>query len=193
MREGKKLMTLNVGVVGVGKIGQEHIRRLTETLAGARVVAVSDADAARAAEVAARVHGAKAYPTGEELIAAKDVDAVIVASWGDTHAALCDRGDPGGQNRSLREADGDDRSGLFGDPRCGSRLRTTARSDRVHAPFRRAISGNEGHGPERRDRSAADVSQRASQRLLSRPFQGDDRRSPIGGGARHRHREVRAG
>jgi predicted dehydrogenase len=37
-------MTLNVGVVGVGKIGQEHIRRLTETLAGARIVAVSDAE-----------------------------------------------------------------------------------------------------------------------------------------------------
>ena len=50
-------MTLNVGVVGVGKIGQEHIRRLTETLAGARVVAVSDADAARAKEVAAQASG----------------------------------------------------------------------------------------------------------------------------------------
>jgi myo-inositol 2-dehydrogenase / D-chiro-inositol 1-dehydrogenase len=59
-------MTLNVGVVGVGKIGQEHIRRLTETLAGARVVAVSDADAARAGEVAARISEAKAYPIGEE-------------------------------------------------------------------------------------------------------------------------------
>lgn len=80
-------MTVNVGVVGTGKIGQEHIRRLTETLAGARVVAVSDADAARAAEVAAKVPGSKAYPTGEELIAAKEVDAVIVTSWGDTHAA----------------------------------------------------------------------------------------------------------
>ena len=80
-------MALNVGVVGVEKIGQEHIRRLTETLAGVRVVAVSDADAARADEVAARVPGAKAFPTGEELIAAKEVDAVIVTSWGDTHAA----------------------------------------------------------------------------------------------------------
>jgi myo-inositol 2-dehydrogenase / D-chiro-inositol 1-dehydrogenase len=80
-------MTLNVGVVGVGKIGQEHIRRLTETLAGARVVAVSDADSAVAKEVAARLPGATVYATGEELIAAKDVDAVIVTSWGDTHAA----------------------------------------------------------------------------------------------------------
>ena len=80
-------MTVNVGFVGVGKIGQEHIRRLTETLAGARVVAVSDADVARTDDVAARISEAKAYPTGEELIAAKEVDAVIVTSWGDTHAA----------------------------------------------------------------------------------------------------------
>jgi myo-inositol 2-dehydrogenase/D-chiro-inositol 1-dehydrogenase len=81
------LMTVNVGVIGVGKIGQEHIRRLTKTLAGARVVAVSDADVARAREVAAQLPGASVYEAGEELIAAKDVDAVVVTSWGPTHAA----------------------------------------------------------------------------------------------------------
>jgi myo-inositol 2-dehydrogenase/D-chiro-inositol 1-dehydrogenase len=68
-------------------IGQEHIRRLTTALADVSIVAVSDSDKARASEVAARLPGAKAYATGEALIAAKEVDAVVVTSWGLTHAA----------------------------------------------------------------------------------------------------------
>ena len=80
-------MSLKVGVVGVGMIGQDHIRRLTTVLAGAEVVAVSDADAARASEVAARLPAAKVHATGEELIGAKEVEAVVVTSWGSTHAA----------------------------------------------------------------------------------------------------------
>ncbi len=79
-------MTVNVGVIGVGMIGQDHIRRLTSVLAGANIVAVSDVDAAQARSVAARSPGAKAYAAGEELIADRQVDAVVVTSWGPTHA-----------------------------------------------------------------------------------------------------------
>jgi myo-inositol 2-dehydrogenase/D-chiro-inositol 1-dehydrogenase len=56
-------------------------------LPGANVVAVSDVDSARARDVASRLDGAKAHTEGEELIAAKNVEAVIVTSWGPTHAA----------------------------------------------------------------------------------------------------------
>jgi myo-inositol 2-dehydrogenase/D-chiro-inositol 1-dehydrogenase len=66
-------------------IGQDHIRRLTEAVTGARVSAVTDIDQARATEVAALV-GASARPTGADLIASPDVDAVLVTSWGPTHA-----------------------------------------------------------------------------------------------------------
>ncbi|WP_129663994.1 Gfo/Idh/MocA family oxidoreductase [Phytoactinopolyspora endophytica] len=78
-------MAVRVGVIGVGVIGQDHVRRLTHVLSGSRVVAVTDADAARAHEVARRVPGATVRATGRDLIAADDVDAVLVASWGATH------------------------------------------------------------------------------------------------------------
>ncbi|MGR7027423.1 Gfo/Idh/MocA family oxidoreductase [Geodermatophilus sp. URMC 62] len=78
-------MGLDVGVVGVGMIGQEHVRRLDGGPGGSRVVAVADADADRAAAVAARLPAAKALPSGEELIASDAVDAVVVTSWGPTH------------------------------------------------------------------------------------------------------------
>jgi myo-inositol 2-dehydrogenase / D-chiro-inositol 1-dehydrogenase len=41
-------VALNVGVVGTGMIGQEHVRRLTRILSGVRVAAVTDVDLDRA-------------------------------------------------------------------------------------------------------------------------------------------------
>jgi myo-inositol 2-dehydrogenase/D-chiro-inositol 1-dehydrogenase len=79
-------MTVRVGVIGVGMIGEDHVRRLSEVVSGARVVAVTDVDADRAAAVAERVGGARVHATGQELIADGEVDGVLVTSWGPTHA-----------------------------------------------------------------------------------------------------------
>src|SRR4051812_10484907 len=73
-----------MGVIGVGMIGQEHIRRLDDGPGGSRVVAVADADAERAATVAGQLPAAKALQSGEELIASDAVEAVGVTSWGAT-------------------------------------------------------------------------------------------------------------
>jgi len=78
-------VTVRVGIVGVGNIGQDHIRRLARTLRGARVVALSDADSARADAVAQRVPGARVHATGEDLIRQDDVDAILVATSAPNH------------------------------------------------------------------------------------------------------------
>lgn len=77
-------MTVNIGVIGTGAIGVEHINRLVDKCPGAEVVAVSDIDGERAASVAQRI-GAVSLGSGQEVIAASKVDAVLVASWGPTH------------------------------------------------------------------------------------------------------------
>src|SRR3954454_17345466 len=79
-------MTVNVGVIGVGMIGQDHIRRVTHVLSGARVSAVTDVDLDRAKSVAQGLPGeVRVHETGQALIDADEVDAVVVCSWGPTH------------------------------------------------------------------------------------------------------------
>jgi myo-inositol 2-dehydrogenase / D-chiro-inositol 1-dehydrogenase len=78
-------VTLNVGVIGTGMIGQDHIRRLTHVLSGARVAAITDVDLDRARTVADDLPGSVVHETGQALIEDPGVDAVVVTSWGPTH------------------------------------------------------------------------------------------------------------
>ena len=80
-------MTVRIGVIGTGMIGEDHIRRLTDVVSGAEVSAVTDVDADRAKSVADRFGGtATVHSTGHDLIADENVDAIVIASWGPTHA-----------------------------------------------------------------------------------------------------------
>ena len=54
-------------------------------LAGAAVVAVTDVNLDEAKKVADGLPGATVYSTGQELITADAVDAIVVCSWGPTH------------------------------------------------------------------------------------------------------------
>ena len=137
-------MTLRVGVIGTGMIGQDHIRRLTQVVSGAEVVAVSDANEVVAKEVAARLPDATVHASGEDLVADERVDAVIVCSWGPTHEAYVAGLDRGRQAGLLREAAGHDHGRLPEHHRRRGGPRQPAGPGGLHAPVRRVLPGAQG-------------------------------------------------
>ena len=78
-------MTIRIGVIGAGIMGAEHARLIREETRGATLVAVCDADTARARAAAVDGH---VFTDPLELIGSDKVDAVIIASPDSTHADL---------------------------------------------------------------------------------------------------------
>jgi myo-inositol 2-dehydrogenase / D-chiro-inositol 1-dehydrogenase len=77
-------MTLDIGVVGTGMMGQDHVQRLATSVPHARVAAVSDVNLEQAKRVGEGV-GARVYSDGHDLIGDDQVQAVLIASPGFTH------------------------------------------------------------------------------------------------------------
>ena len=80
--------TLNVGVIGCGRIGRIHAENLATRIPGARVAALADVAGAAAKEVAAQLQVAKATADHRELRVDPAVDAVAICSSTDTHARI---------------------------------------------------------------------------------------------------------
>ncbi|MFF4853084.1 Gfo/Idh/MocA family protein [Streptomyces sp. NPDC001194] len=79
------MSTLGIAVIGTGKMGADHVRRIGRTVGGARVVAVADPDGDRVKAVAAGLEGAGAYTDPAAAIADPGVQAVLIASPGPAH------------------------------------------------------------------------------------------------------------
>jgi myo-inositol 2-dehydrogenase / D-chiro-inositol 1-dehydrogenase len=76
------------GVIGAGRIGKVHVATLAQLQAKSNRVSVThvaDADAKAASDLAKTVGATVSSP--DAIIAAKDVDAVLICSPTDTHAA----------------------------------------------------------------------------------------------------------
>jgi myo-inositol 2-dehydrogenase/D-chiro-inositol 1-dehydrogenase len=80
--------TVNIGIIGAGRIGRIHARNLCHLIPGAKVVAVSDAIAEAAQSCAAEfgIDQVTTDPAG--ILASQAVEAVVICSPTDTHAGL---------------------------------------------------------------------------------------------------------
>ena len=78
---------LNVAVAGVGGMGKRHAENLCCLVPQARLVAIADADAQHASKVATELEIDRFYTRFEDLLAHKDLDAVVIASPGKFHAS----------------------------------------------------------------------------------------------------------
>ncbi|MBI2717424.1 MAG: Gfo/Idh/MocA family oxidoreductase [Rhizobiales bacterium] len=81
-------MTIAVGIIGVGVMGADHARTLVNHVPGARLRAVTDADGARARQVAAETGAETVAPDPMAVINDRSVDAVLIASPDQTHRDL---------------------------------------------------------------------------------------------------------
>ncbi|QCR38831.1 Gfo/Idh/MocA family protein [Nissabacter sp. SGAir0207] len=79
-------MTVKIGLIGLGMIGRDHLKRLHTVISGAQVTAVCDINRAAADAVAAE-YGASAFYDAEEMIHSERVDAVFICSIGPVHQA----------------------------------------------------------------------------------------------------------
>lgn len=88
METKTNLQTLSVGVIGTGGMGTRHALNLHRAVGNARVAAVYDLDQDRARQVAGMCGKALVADTPERIINDSHVDAVMIVSPDDTHAAL---------------------------------------------------------------------------------------------------------
>lgn len=77
---------LGVGVLGVGEMGKRHAENLRSLVPEARLVAVADASAERARQVATELEIEHSYSSLEAMLERKDLDAVLIATPDTFHA-----------------------------------------------------------------------------------------------------------
>ena len=79
---------VNIGVIGVGRIGRLHTRNLKYQVPGTKVSAVADIFEKSAREVASQLEIPIAEKDYRVLLENKDIDAVVICSSTDTHAQI---------------------------------------------------------------------------------------------------------
>src|SRR5580693_7932693 len=81
-----RMRKLGVGVLGVGEMGKRHAENVRRLVPEARLVAVADAAAERARQVATELEIEHSYGSLDEMMECKNLDAVLIATPDRFHA-----------------------------------------------------------------------------------------------------------
>ncbi|MDW8326382.1 MAG: inositol 2-dehydrogenase [Anaerolineales bacterium] len=81
-------MTIRLGLIGAGRMGQVFAEHVAYHVPGAILAAVADVNAARASEVARRYGAQASYAHYADLLARDDIDAVLVITPSNTHVEV---------------------------------------------------------------------------------------------------------
>ena len=76
---------LNIGLIGLGRLGRVYARDLSMRVAGARLAAVADTNAEVAEEVAREFDVPRWFADPEEIVNSPGLDAVVIVSPTQTH------------------------------------------------------------------------------------------------------------
>ena len=76
---------LNVGLIGVGRLGRVYAQNLAQRVPGAALVAIADQKPGLAASAAAEFGVPKWYERHQDLLADGDIDAVVIVTSSSTH------------------------------------------------------------------------------------------------------------
>ena len=77
---------LGLGVLGVGEMGKRHAENIRRLVPEARLIAVADASAERARQVASELEIEHCYNSLEAMLECKEIDAVLIATPDKLHA-----------------------------------------------------------------------------------------------------------
>jgi myo-inositol 2-dehydrogenase/D-chiro-inositol 1-dehydrogenase len=80
------MKTINVGIIGAGRIGKVHAETLAYRLPQARPAAITDVNLEAAQELATRLRIPKVVGSAAEIFADPSIDAVLICSSTDTHS-----------------------------------------------------------------------------------------------------------
>ena len=78
---------LGIGVLGVGEMGQRHAENIRRFVPEAKLVAVADAAGERANKVASQLEIERSYSSLDDMLEAKDIDCVLIATPDKFHAS----------------------------------------------------------------------------------------------------------